>query len=104
MHRAQAFLASIVIVVGMQTWVSGAEVEPLLKQLNAVGPMGSGHQAAIAAWQQLAKADVSQLTAVLAGIDDENPLAANWIRAAAETIADRHVESGQSLPLGELEQ
>src|SRR5690606_23804141 len=30
--------------------------------------------------------------------------AANWIRAAAETIADRHVKSGQSLPLGELEQ
>jgi hypothetical protein len=79
-------------------------LEPLLKTLHKVGPQGAGHREAAAAWQQLAKADISQLTAVLAGIEGANPLAANWIRAAAETIADREARAGRPLPLKDLEQ
>jgi hypothetical protein len=81
----------------------GIEVEPLLKTLKAVGPMGKGHREAAAAWQQLSQAEAAQLTAVLAGLNDANPLAANWIRSAAETIAQRQSQNGRTLPLQELE-
>lgn len=80
-----------------------AEVKPLVDTIRQVGPLGAGHRQATAAWQQLSQSDVSQLTAVLAGIEGANPLAANWLRSAAETIADRQLRAGQPLPLAELE-
>jgi len=79
------------------------EVEPLIKTLQAVGPNGAGHREAAAAWQQLATADVAQLPMILAGLDGANPLAANWIRAAVETIAERGLRQGGRLPAAELE-
>src|SRR5262245_33896264 len=82
---------------------SGLEVEPLLKTLKGVGPMGQGHRDAAAAWQKLSQAEASQLTTVLAGLNDANPLAANWIRSAAETIAQRQTKSGRPLPTADLE-
>lgn len=80
-----------------------AEVQPLLRTIRQVGPMGAGHREAVAAWKELSQADLSQLTAVLAGIEGANPLAANWIRSAAETIADRQIRAGRPLPLADLE-
>ncbi len=97
----QVALVCLVSLASLEA--QAVEVQPHLKTLRSVGPMGAGHREATAAWQELAKAHISQLTAVLAGIDGANPLAANWIRSAAETIADRQEKSGQPLPLKDLE-
>lgn len=80
------------------------EVGPRLEIIRAVGPHGAGHRQAMAAWKDLSLASGQQLTEVLAGMDPAGELAANWIRAAVEAIADRELHRGRSLPTAELEQ
>ena len=86
-----------------------AELGKLLETMRAVDKMGVGHTAAAAAWPRLADCNARQLPAILAGMDAANPLAANWIRTAAEKIVARELaaknESPKSpLPCAELEQ
>src|SRR5262249_44108736 len=40
---------------------------------------------------------------ILAALDDASPLAANYLRSAFETIADRSLASGKQLPAPKLE-
>lgn len=75
----------------------------LLAAIKAVKAQGEGHAAAIRAHQELIRQDVDVLPALLAALDDADPLAANWIRSAFEAIADRAVKSGRSLPANEFE-
>ena len=79
------------------------DLQPLIAKVRAVGPKGAGHRDATAAWQTLVKADATQLPEILAGLDDCGPLAENWLRAAVEAIAERHVQKGGSLPVASLE-
>ena len=60
-----------------------------LATLRQVGPLGQGHPEAVTAWRTVSQASAAQLTQILAGMDDANPLANNWIRAAVDTIAQR---------------
>jgi len=85
------------------TAATGAEIEPLLAKLRAVGPNGAGHREATPAWKELVKADVSELPQILGGLDGAGPLAANWIRTAVDAIAERQLQQGRPLPAGELE-
>jgi hypothetical protein len=71
--------------------------------LKAVGPDGQGHREAVRAWQNLAKADADALVPILKSFGDANPLAANWLRSAVETIADRELNAGRTLPGDALE-
>jgi len=75
----------------------------MLEVLRAVGPEGAGHAEAAQAWQELAAVDAEQLTEVLAALDGANPLAANWIRTAADAAAERSLAAGKPLPESELE-
>lgn len=106
-HRSELMMRPTAISLFLPFLATGAllaaEVQPLLNTIRQVGPLGAGHREATAAWKQLSQSDISQLTAVLAGIEGANPLAANWIRSAAETIADRQIRAGQPLPLADLE-
>ena len=79
------------------------QLEALVGAIKRVGPHGQGHAQAAQAWQQLARADAAQLPALLAGFDGAGPLAVNWLRAAVETIAERHLRAGGKLPAAELE-
>ena len=75
-----------------------------LAAMQQVKREGQGNRAASQAWSELtASADAYQLPAILAGLDDADPLAANWIRAAVDTIAERHVKNGDKLPTDGLE-
>ena len=75
-----------------------------MKQLLAVGPKGAGNREAQEAWEQVARADASHLTTILAALDDAQPLAANWIRCAADTVAEHELRRGGKLPREGLEQ
>lgn len=80
------------------------QLQPLLRTLQAVGPKGAGNREAARAWKELARADAGQLPAILAGLDDAGPLAANWIRTAVDAIAQRQLKRGGKLPAAELEE
>ncbi len=72
-------IASLVLSLGS---LSAAKLDSALAKIQGVGPKGAGSEAAAAAWKQLAQADAAQIPTLLATIDDENALAANWIRSA----------------------
>ncbi len=99
----------ILIVVALPTLTAATptaadELEPLLAALRSVGPKGVGHGEATVAWQKLARADAAQLPVILAGLDEANPLAANWIRTAVDAVAQRQLQQGGKLPSAQLEQ
>jgi hypothetical protein len=97
-------LSCVLVLLTVCGLSAGAgDLEPLLRTLKAVGPKGEGNRQAAQAWQQLVRADAGQLPAILAGLDDAGPLAANWIRTAVETIAQRQLQRGGTLPAAELE-
>ncbi|MCL4202236.1 MAG: hypothetical protein KJ000_07060 [Pirellulaceae bacterium] len=79
------------------------EIGPLIEAIRSVGPEGKNHRSASEAVQRLARAEAEQIPAILAGFEDENPLASNWLRSAVETIAQRRLDAGGRLPASELE-
>jgi hypothetical protein len=74
-----------------------------LAAVCAVDKFGQGHAAAQQALRELQEGNAADLPALLAALDRASPLAANWIRNAFETIADRELRRTGSLPAGELE-
>jgi len=83
--------------------ILGAEIEPLLEKLRAVGPEGRGHREAARAWAELVEnRGAGQLPAILRGLDGANPLAANWIRTAVDAVAERALKRDGKLPAGPL--
>ena len=83
--------------------VQASDLEPALTALQAVGPRGAGHAQAVAALRQVSQASVAELPRILAAMDDAGPLADNWLRGAAESVADRAIRSGAGLPAKRLE-
>ena len=79
------------------------DVESLAAKLRAVGPNGKGNVEASKAWQAIAKADVDQLPAILAGMQGAGRLSENWFRAAVEAVAQRQLNQGGKLPIDALE-
>lgn len=82
---------------------AGSDLQPLLEAIQAVGPNGAGHREAARAWEALAKVEAAHLPTLLAGLDRANPLAANWIRAAVDAVAERTLQAGGNLPAAALE-
>ena len=79
-----------------------ADLDSSIARLRAVDREGEGNAAASAAWSEVAKAEASDLTKVLAGMNGANPLAENWLRAAVSAIADRPPTEGKSVPIESL--
>ncbi len=80
-----------------------ADTATLVQAIKAVGREGRGNREANQAVVELSQQDVSALPAVLRGFRDANPLAANYLRGAVESIADRTLKAGKSLPKESLE-
>lgn len=95
-------LACICLIGRVEAQSAG--IEPSLAVLRQLDREGKGHRAATQAWAQItASADAEQLTTILAAMDGAGPLAANWLRAAVDTIAERHVQGKGALPIARLE-
>ena len=83
---------------------SRQESRASLAVLRQVDREAKGNRAATQAWAQItASADAEQLTTILAAMDGAGPLAANWLRAAVDAIAERHVQGKGMLPIAGLE-
>lgn len=101
MRACQAAIAAgllLLSVVSPPAVTTAAELTGSLETLRSVGPFGQGNQAAEQAWRELAQSDVKQLPEILAGLDGASPLAANWIRSAVDTVADRALRAGKLQP------
>ena len=81
-----------------------ADTDSLLKIIKAVGREGQGNREAKQAVAELSQQDVGTLPALLMGFRDANPLAANYLRGAVETIVDRALNANKKLPAESLEQ
>jgi len=94
--------AGLLAVMGSVLSAAEVEVAPLVKTIKAVGPKGEGNVAAAKAWKELTQAGAEQLPALLAGMDGANVIAENYLRAAVDTVAQRTVQAGESLPVKDL--
>ena len=92
-------LLSGLLAVALCTAAQAADLSAIIKTIRAVGPEGQGNAAAAKAWQSLSKAEASALPQILIAMDGANPLAANWLRAAVDTIAARE----KKLPIDALQ-
>ncbi len=76
-----------------------AAVEEPLQKILAVGREGSGNQSAAEGLAALSSATLEDLPALIEALGRANPLAANYIRAAIDTLVDRETSAGKTLPL-----
>ena len=65
---------------------------------------GNRAPSATQAWAVAAAADAVQLPTLLAALDDAGPLAANYLRAAVDAVAERTLAAGHKLPHDQLQQ
>ncbi|MCS6849708.1 MAG: hypothetical protein NZ700_00895 [Gemmataceae bacterium] len=100
MRTSLALVAAAIIGAPL---AAAADVAALLTQIKAVGREGAGNPQAAQAWRELAQQGSEALPAILAGLDDAHPIAANWLRCAVDTIAARELAAGRSLPAAALE-
>lgn len=93
--------------------VAAADVQQSIAVVKELGPEGKNHLAAMKAWRELAASNPEELPAILKGMQGANPLAANWLLGAFESICDRTLTGGpvnealangaEKLPLAEFE-
>lgn len=83
--------------------VRADDVESQIRMILNVENEGVGHSTAVPVVKSLAQQPTTALIPLLRGMDQANPLAANWLRGVFEAIADRNLTVGSRLPKEELE-
>lgn len=78
------------------------EVDRQLSVIAEVGAQGAGSAAARAACDALCTHGAEILPRLLSAMETDNPVAANWIRAAYEAIVEREAAAGAQFPLESL--
>ncbi|MEX0977844.1 MAG: hypothetical protein WDZ48_03275 [Pirellulales bacterium] len=98
------WLCSIACFLPALAAASSPDLAPFVLALQRVEPEGKGHREATYAWARLTEqAGVDDLPTILAAMDGAGPLAANWLRAAVDAIAERHWQQSGKLPTGGFE-
>ena len=87
-----------VAIIGLGRTAAAADVASWIAQIKAVGKEGKGNLEASQAWRELVRQGPAALPDVLAGLDDASPIAANWLRAAVDAMADKALASGKLAP------
>jgi hypothetical protein len=82
---------------------TGAEVADLLVRIKAVGREGAGNVEASKAWRELVRLGPDILPTILAALDGADATAANWLRSAVDTVAERALAAKRPLPAAELQ-
>ncbi len=72
------------LLICSASMLSAADTAQLIKTVKSVGPNGAGQAAAVAAIKELQQLPATEIPALLASLNDANPLAANWLRGAIE--------------------
>jgi hypothetical protein len=91
MHR----WVTVAILCWLLAPLHAADTGDLLAQIKAVGREGKGNAAASKAVRELIRQGPEALLPTLAALDDASPVAANWLRSAVDSIADRALREGK---------
>src|SRR5438132_2800074 len=62
-----------------------------ISTIRAISAEGRGNQEAALAWRELARHRAGAMIEILEGLDGANPLAANYLRSAVETISQKEL-------------
>jgi hypothetical protein len=81
---------------------AATSLEAPLKSILSVDREGAGNPAAAEAWMTISAASSDELPQLIHALRDANPLAANYLRAAIDTVMEREISAGRTLPLGPL--
>src|SRR6516162_8931281 len=90
------------MVIGTNLAVA-ADTALLLAKIQFVGKEGQRNPETANAWQELVKLGPAALMDTLQALDDADPVAANWLRNAVDTIAGRELAAKRPLPADKLE-
>jgi hypothetical protein len=90
-----------ITLAGSATAESDAIV--LIRRIQSVGREGAGNKEASEAWRELVGLGPDALFQILPAFDRADPIAANWLRSAVDTIAERELAAGKPLPADKLE-
>jgi hypothetical protein len=74
-----------------------------LDRIKAVGKEGAGNQEAGVAWKNLVELGGEALLPTLGALDHAEPIAVNWLRLAAQAIAENEERAKRKLPADKLE-
>lgn len=88
------------LVLAASAWAS---LDKSVQKLVDVGREGEGNEAASVAWREVVQAGPEALAPILEATGRGGGVPDNWLRLAANTIADRALAKGAALPLGDLE-
>jgi hypothetical protein len=98
MHRwfraGAAFALALGLLLGLPP-ARGDDATSLLARIRKVGREGAGNEEAAAAWKALVGQGPAALAPILAAMDDDQRVAANWLRPAFEAIAEKALAAGQ---------
>lgn len=94
---------SIALLLAAPTLAHAAEPAELISTIKSVDKKAKGNSEAGRAVTELSQAEPAVLLPVLAAFHDANPLAANYLRSAVETIVDRAIAAKKTLPRKLLE-
>jgi hypothetical protein len=100
LHRS---LAGLALLACAASPVVAADVGPLVARIKAVGREGAGNAEAAKAWKDLVAVGPEGLLDLLASFDDANPVAANYLRNAADAIGEKALADHKPLPKARLE-
>ncbi len=79
-----------------------ADPQTAIDTILAVDQEAQGNSEAAAAWNELSQLEIEQIPMILSSMQGANPLAANYLRSAVETIVARDTEAGKEMPLASL--
>src|SRR5262245_53502137 len=75
----------------------------LIDQWRTPASNGQGSSQAASGWKELSQQGPDSIIALLTALDGANPIAANWIRSALDTVVERAKAAQKPLPTIELE-
>lgn len=96
------FLTGLASTCWMIAVVQAGDIEALLRSMEQAGPQNRGQKQAQSACEKLSRSTPADLLQILGGLDGANPIAANWIRSAVDTIIERAQKEQQALPIAAL--
>jgi hypothetical protein len=89
------YLIAVLVLCCVASESDAADVARLVDTIKRVDKFGAGHREATDAVRQLQQAEGGSMLEILRGMDDAGPLAANWLRGAFETVAQREQRAGK---------
>jgi len=97
-EKLQLAFTFLILATSSTAWGQQSSIATALNAINKIGNGGHAHEEAIGAWKSVSTASVEKAPEILKAIKGDNPLAANWLRAALDQIVENHLKAGNQLP------